>query len=396
MPALEPRPFCPAHGFDPGRFDLLERESDGTGWSVTLRPEGVARFFVVAFLSLWLCGWIVGEGFAGLTLLSGLRDLLAPRLEIPGLRHMSGRMPANPWPVLAFLAVWLVFWTMGGLFAFWTVLRMWVGHDVVAWDHDGVRVRECVGPFGRARALAWGEASLIAVQARGRIVVHARRGLWPVTGGGSADDRRVLGEWLTSAWRDSRGAESEAGTAVREAPHGWVVTRGDDGRERLERDRRGARPGAVLFGLFAVAIGGFGFAVAWNGRGDGAGIVIAATICALLAFAFAALASWLATGSETLQAGEGRLVRERRWMGRSWRRELTTPTLRMVRERDSDGDDRWTLVASDSGPGSPVTLASELHAPGSARALGLWLASRLGVTLEMPESPEDPRLSRTA
>lgn len=376
---------------------MLERESDGTGWSVTLRPQGVARFFVTAFLSLWLCGWAAGEAFAGLTLLSGLRDLLAPQLDIPGLRHMGGRMPANPWAVLAFLGTWLVLWTMGGLFAIWTALRMIAGRDVVAWDRDGMRVRECVGPFGRDRSLAWREASLVATASTGRIVVHARHGSWPVSGGGSTDDRRELGEWLASAWRESRGAEAEAETATREAPRGWTVTLADDGRERLERDRRGARRGAALFACLGVAIGCFGVAVGVNGRGDGVGIVIAATICALLALVFVGLASWLATGGETLEPRERMLVRERRWMGRSWRRELASPALRLELDRDSDGDDRWTLVATDAE--GRTTLASEPHAPGAARALGLWLAARIGVTLEQPVFPEEPglpRLARTA
>jgi hypothetical protein len=72
----------------------IQTKSDFDG--VTLfwkKPSGgVFRFFVVAFLIFWLCGWCVGFIFAVTQLLRG----------------------DGP---TGFLAIWLAGWTLGGIFA---------------------------------------------------------------------------------------------------------------------------------------------------------------------------------------------------------------------------------------------------------------------------------------
>ena len=67
--------------------------SDGPEGLTILMPSRRVVVFLV-FIPIWLCGWLLGETFAIRTLVGG----------------MGGRQP----PML-FLAVWLTFWTVGGL-----------------------------------------------------------------------------------------------------------------------------------------------------------------------------------------------------------------------------------------------------------------------------------------
>jgi hypothetical protein len=76
----------------------IEAERQGAGFLLkfnTTRSMHVVRWVIVAFLTFWLCGWAVGEGFAIWAL------------------FFSG----TPWPVKLFLLFWLTLWTFGGLAA---------------------------------------------------------------------------------------------------------------------------------------------------------------------------------------------------------------------------------------------------------------------------------------
>lgn len=89
-----------------------------------------ARSWVaVPFLTLWLCGWAMGEGFA-------IRQIL------------SGRTPG---PAQAFLAVWLLGWTVGGGAALLALLWNLVGREVITVDGRTLAVRRVIGTFGPSR-----------------------------------------------------------------------------------------------------------------------------------------------------------------------------------------------------------------------------------------------------
>src|SRR5512138_821345 len=70
------------------------------------------NWFIVLFLGAWLCGWAMGETFAIGTLLGG----------------REGKGPG------AFLALWLVLWTVGGGAAIFAFLMNLVGREVIALD----------------------------------------------------------------------------------------------------------------------------------------------------------------------------------------------------------------------------------------------------------------------
>lgn len=367
---------------------MLERESFGSGWQVTLRPRGAGRFVVAAFLGFWLCGWAVGEAFAAGTLIAGLRQLLAPDLDVAWLPRMTNLPPANAWPVLAFLAVWLTFWTIGGVFALAEVLRAFVGADVVRWDHEGVEIARHVGPFVSRRRLRWEEMRAPVARRRGRLVAETRRGVAPLAALGGDEERAQLAAWLAQAWREARGGEREANESRERAPRGWRLETGEDGRPLLVSDPHARRAGAFVVGLFAGLIG----LVAALVGGTAAGLAswAGAALLGTLALLAAAGAAWLALGRDELRPAHGSLRRVRRFLGRDQVREFAPARLRLERGRDSDGDERWTLVVS--GPDGSLELASDLHAPGAARHLGAWLAARMDVTLEgLPEEAEEAR-----
>jgi hypothetical protein len=367
---------------------MLERESFGSGWQVTLRAKGVARFLLVAFMCVWLCGWAAGEFFAGGVFIAGLRDLLAPGLDIPWLPHMKNAAPANPWPVLAFLGFWLTFWTIGGLAAVTQLGRALFGADIVRWDHDGIEVVERAGPFAWSRRLAWADAHEVFPQNRGRLVAHTRRGLVTIASMGSGEERAELAKWLAAAWRDARGGEAESRETSEQPPMGWVVETAEDGRPMLASDLRPRRLIAALVAVLALSLAAGAVSQALSARGPVSWV--GASMFALLALLAAAGAAWLALGRVELRPAPGQLRRVKRFLGNEWTRELSPARLQLERARDSDGDDRWTLVAR--GPNDKFSLASDLYVPGGARHMGLWLAARMAVELEgLPEGESEQR-----
>jgi len=307
---------------------MLERESSssGSGWQVSLRAKGLMRFFVAPFLILWLCGWAVGEAFAAGTLLAGLRDVLGPDLELGWLPHMKNPVPAFPWPVLAFLAFWLTGWTLGGLAAMGTLSRLLIGVDDVRWDHEGVEVVRRVGPFAKSSRLAWSDAQEPFPQRGGFIVSDTRKGIRRITSFGSEEERRELCGWLATAWREARAGDAAGFVAAEGPPNGWAVETAEDGQPML----------------------------AWT--------------------------AWLAMGRVELRPGRGSIRRVIRFAGREWTREISSARLALETSTDSDGDQRWELVAS--GMGGRLGLASNYHSPGVTRHLGLWLGERMQVELE--------------
>ena len=286
---------------------MLERENFGSGWQVSLRASGAARFVVVVFLSFWLCGWAAGEYFAGGTLLAGLRELLAPGLDVPWLPRMASRAPASPWPVLAFLGVWVAFWTAGGLFAMHEVVRALAGIDHVRWDHEGVELVRRAGPFVSRRRLAWAAMEEPLARRGGQIVARTRHGVASLAALGTDEDRRQLSDWLAAAWREARGAEAEAFAAREQPPSGWVVELAEDGRPILVADAGPRRTGALVLGLVMLGLAAAGVSIA--GTAAGLASWAGAAVFGALALLAGAGVLWLALGRVELRPSGGCLRR---------------------------------------------------------------------------------------
>jgi hypothetical protein len=105
--------------------------------------------------------------------------------------------------VLVFLAVWLTFWTMGGVFALTSLAELLFGEPFVRWNAEGVEQVTLVGPIARRRRLAWAKVRDISEMKLGGVTVSGGRKplmLGPLT---DADDRAQLIAWLQEARRQA-------------------------------------------------------------------------------------------------------------------------------------------------------------------------------------------------
>ncbi len=140
MPILEP----PA----------LKSEIEEQGSTLRLVIPSPKNWFVVAFMSFWLLGWLAGELFVGgmiagglIALLGGLIHLLAPNLvESP----VGGAEFALAFPSM-FLCVWFIGWTVGGAFAIYSWLWQVTGKEVVDINRQSLTVRKTVLGFSRPK-----------------------------------------------------------------------------------------------------------------------------------------------------------------------------------------------------------------------------------------------------
>jgi hypothetical protein len=86
----------------------LEHTSDGIRAVVRSRKN----WFVILFISFWLCGWFAGESTA--------------IAQVLGHPLWSKGQPTG------FLGIWLLFWSFGGVAAFATLLWQFAGREVIA------------------------------------------------------------------------------------------------------------------------------------------------------------------------------------------------------------------------------------------------------------------------
>jgi hypothetical protein len=187
---------------------MLERESLGDGWQVRIPVSGAARAArvgIAAFMCVWLCGWAVGEWFAGGTLAGMIAARAMPGADLSWLPHLRGASANAPAVAIGFLAVWFIGWTIGGAFAIATLVSVVAGAPIVRWNASGVELVMQVGPFASRRRLAWEDAERVlqggAPQGRaaGRAGVHVFTPLAL-----APEDRDTLLAWLREARSEAR------------------------------------------------------------------------------------------------------------------------------------------------------------------------------------------------
>jgi hypothetical protein len=177
-----------------GATARVEETPEGT--RVTLRPLGIGRWFGVAFLAVWLVGWAAGEVFA-ISILVGLAG--AP-LGWVGWKNAPTGLAALG--VAGFLLVWSVLWTFGGVTAFFTLLRTAWGADVLTFGGDGWTLRQGIGRWGRCRRFRPGEVERLELRRRDRaLVAEAGARTIVLSTYGTEADRR----WLLDALRQIAG-----------------------------------------------------------------------------------------------------------------------------------------------------------------------------------------------
>ncbi|MCP9797067.1 hypothetical protein [Cyanobium sp. Lug-B] len=358
---------------------------DGSGaTSFRFRPQGPGRFFVAAFLSFWLCGWLAGEIFALWVL----------------WRLLTGGLASGQWalPALLFLLVWLSLWSFGGAVALREVLGALWSEDRLVLGPDGSLVRQAQrGPFRRRRPLPRHEIRRFHVAQAGAwggplMAERAGRPL-EITRLGSPRQRQEAADQLNRLLglrplADAPAPARDRAPALAVLPEGWRELTPTFGSPLLVPDpalRRQQRlvmglVNLVLWGLLALLIRG---GTAWPGFWA-LGIPLA-----LLALAGGWGQLWLALGRREWRLEPRLLVLQRRF-GNRLRTLGEARALELIERVDSDGDRSYRLQAIRP-PDPPLRIDDDATGPTSLRQLGAWLAARSRVPFEDRVPSEEQR-----
>jgi hypothetical protein len=234
----------------------VEETPEGT--RVTLRPQGAARWLSVGFLALWLVGWAAGEVFA-LGMLGGIVARALGWVTARGIPTGGAGLG-----LAIFLLFWSAVWTIGGLASLSTAARTGWGVDVFTIGRYGWKLRQGIGPWGGVRRFEAGRVTRVALQRRTHALIAEVDGKSvTLTQFGTEADRCALCERLRAAAglqeADGTGAATTrrgSRSAPRAVPDGYRLETLRDGTECVTRSagRRVAGAGLML-----------GLALFWNG-----------------------------------------------------------------------------------------------------------------------------------
>jgi hypothetical protein len=374
----------------------LEPSFESGHWTLTLRPAGAGRWFVSAFLLLWLCGWAAGVVFALGALVATLGGLLAPELTRQlGVSKMAPE-PPGAWLIAGFLSLWLAFWTAGGLAAMRELLSQSWGSERLEFDATGVRRERRAGPF-RSRT-EWPAASIrdVRLGSRGGLLLDTDRGAVALTAWGTLAERTGLRDGIHRALDLGSRASLTAGRET--LPADWELAPSDEGDLQLTRrpSTRAAQARAawIVAGIFTLVSG----ALAWEPISAGRvapGRLGVAALLGVVGLACGGIAVWLAWGREAIAARPGTIEFRCRFGSRRWAETWRPDRLRVDRHADSDGDE-WFALMVIQGARRRLIL-STTNQPAPVLAVGRWLAERTGAPLEVDRTAGDPEpLARAA
>lgn len=368
-------------------------EYTNEGWEARLRPHGVGRFFPAAFLSVWLCGWLAGEGFALTILAMGVRSLLTGEPPRPG------QAPLQVGPALAvgaFILVWLTIWTFGGVMAMRELLRLVWAEDRVIARGDGISVLRRLGPFRSRRdiprhGLRWIDTAVH----NAALVAETPVKTIEISKLGSRQDREeaaaMLRQWLGMSERTDPDAEPGA------LPEGWEETVLPEGGFALISDHRQRHAQARAVTVIALFAGGIAAFLAVQAATDPAVI----PVLAMVATAAAGI-GWGAWRLHHIRGewviGNG-VVTLRRRTGSRTRDLFEGRSLELTVSRDSDGDEWYALEALTGAEPEPDAIvhrssktrhriAHAIHDPSVPRRVGVWLAQRADVPFRDRSEPK--------
>ena len=343
-----------------------------------LRVTGWARYVDAAFLFLWLAMWAVGEAISLALIAAMLASAVSAALGRP--LALASRVAPTDGSVslfLLFLLLWTALWTVGGIAAITHLLRCVSGEDLVDITGPDVSLTRRTGPFRRRRRVPHQSIRRARIRADygGAVVVDTGEGTLEISDLGTSAERLALRDWLT------------ARLALPDAERGRLMERDVPPHDRdvevrgpetilTQPTRRGRAIGSgVAWGLVAIVALGW-VDVLRRGLTPGPG---GGEIAALAATVFvAAAATWISAARREWTISPGRL--QVWWRVAAWtlRRRIFDggTALHLEHTRDSDGDDRYALVArSDAGR---QVLATALRDQYELLALGEWLSARSG------------------
>lgn len=373
---------------------------------IRLRPRGGGRFFTAAFLSVWLCGWAVGEVFALTVLVWGIRSLLR-----------GDGMGPEPLPVAAalaiglFLLLWLTFWTIGGLSALRQLVRSVAGEDRLDLEADELLWQTRMGPFRSRRRLPRSAIRGLRVAERsgrcGPLVVDLDDRTLELSDLGTEAERRQAARQLRAALGRAR---ETTGDAPPRLPQGWACLTPSLGSPLLVQDPRlRRRQGQVMAGLALVLA--LVLTVLLH-QAQAQPTLWPLTLMVAVPTAAAIWGTiWLLRGRMEWRLESRRMVLQRRFGG-ELRERFEARALRLCRSTDSDGDHWYDLTATDLHPAGALagaragggggklpashSLLRRIHDPSEPRQLGRWLAQRCALPFEerIPSLEQEERLRK--
>lgn len=358
---------------------------------IRLRPRGGGRFFTAAFLSVWLCGWAVGEVFALTLLVRGARALLIAAPESPATPP-----PAAAVPMGLFLLFWLSFWTLGGLSALRQLLRCFAAEDRLELGSGGLLWQRRMGPFRRQRRLPQGAIRGLRVAEHsgrgGALVADLDDRTLTLSDLGTVEERREAARQL----QEALGRTAAAGHPLEpRLPKGWVCLSPSLGRPLLVPDPRLRRRNGLVMAVVTLVLSLVFAQLLQTALARPAFWPL--TLIVAVATAAAVWGTlWLALGRLEWRLESRRMVLQHRF-GSTVREWFEARGLQLSRSVDSDGDHWYDLMATDlhpagalaggtAGGGGKVpsshSLLRRIHDPSEPQQLGRWLARRCALPFD--------------
>lgn len=313
---------------------------------IVLRERGCMRIPTSIFLLAWLCGWAVGEVFAGRGFIWMVQQILA------------GKAGGTEWISAIFLTVWLFFWTLGGFGAAVALVRGIAGSDEIEITPIEWRVRRLVAGFGWTRVIPVADIRAVVLLPRGQLVAELADRDVEITRYGTTEEKKAIASRFVPRVNLDE-----------ELPRRWrAVPEGD--RLRIE-PRAVESPGClVICGLIAI-----GAAAPFFFVDDLPRLVL------LIPAFFAAITIWGTFSRRGWLVRAGELASFVTFPG--WRREVVydRQSLGVRSVLDSEGDRSFILFATMNG--KEKTLFRELNDERPALRLGRFLARQAGWKLKL-------------
>ena len=351
------------------------------------RPRGAGRFLSAGFLTVWLCGWAVGEGFALLLLGNGIYAL------VTGSPAMGSAEPIRLGPALAvgaFLVVWLTIWTIGGVMAFRELLRTVWAEDRLVLGRESLLRRHRLGLWVSTQAWSRAEIRRVFVQSissrPGALMAQVGAGVTELTDLGTPEERRAAADTLRAALGLP---EDDAHAGLAALPEDWQETTDPRGQTLLVPNVRTRRVQALAVTLIAGIAWAFAALLAWESRRSPTLWVLTLMVAVLAAWLWRQ-AGWLRRGRNEWRIERGKLVQQRR-AGTAITELAEARALELNESTDSDGDRWYELRAVEMGAPAytlrprarkipqHIPIQCKLHDATEPRSLGLWLAQRAAI-----------------
>lgn len=344
--------------------------------TIELRPHGWTRYAVAAFLSFWLVGWLAGE----LLVLKALLSLIGIAVEIPFVDSDTTAVPGDlsGLALVAFLVVWFVFWTFGGVAAISLALRLLFGRDVIELAPDGWTVRQMIGPLGRSVEFHRHDVTQVyQKRSRGTIVAVVKGRTVDVSSYGTPQERQLAVERI----RAHAGIPAEPPKAAGFTDE-WVETRASDGSivytHRLGGSG-GCLAGCAVLGFACIGVAAAPYLLATEERA-GSGVAAVAGVAIL------AITLLLRSAADEWRIARGRLDVVRTLAAWKWSRQIRDAALEVRHSVDDDGDEHAVLWAI--GPDAEHRLLSRMNDGHAVAAIARRVAEITGWDLAIDPDVE--------